>query len=333
MSRKAVFVLLPVILISMLLYHSFNSSLKEKDKRVRASGTVEVTEVRIAPRVGGKLVFFELKDGEYVEAGELICKISHDGLDSEVAAKTAALEQAKARYKELKNGNRPEEILQGGADLKAKELLLEQAERDADRYAELLKDDLVSKSDAERYRKNADIAAEAVNAAKQKYTLLQKGTREEQLTQQLKQIEQLSAALEVAETQLSFKEIYSPAAGIVLSKNFERGEIVVPGAPIVNIGVMDDIWVKVYIPATQLSQIKTGLRADIFPDGFDKKPLIGFVRAVAQQAEFNPRLSLTQRERENQVFWVKVGIVNDYGIVKPGMPVDVVFALLPEESR
>ncbi len=63
------------------------------------------------------------------------------------------------------------------------------------------------------------------------------------------------------------------------------------------------------------------IRVDSYPD----RVFTGSVREISGQAEYNPRLSLTQEERANQIFWVKVALSNDEGIMKPGMPADVVF--------
>jgi HlyD family secretion protein len=258
--------------------------------------------------------------------GDLVARLSLDGLDSEEAAKLAAAGRERERLKALESGNRPEDILQSAADLRAKEAQLAQAERDAMRYAKLLEGDIVPRSEAEKYEENARVLRETVEAARQRHILLKKGPREEEIEQARLAIRQAEAELEAVRLQISYKELRSPASGVVLSKNYQPGEVVSPGAPIITIGVTDDPWVKVYIPATQLSRIAVGQSADVYVAYPSKTAIPGRVRAVAQEAEFNPRLSLTQEERANQVFWVKVALNDDSGRVKPGMPADVVFS-------
>jgi HlyD family secretion protein len=323
LKRKLAFALTVIIIVAAGFC---NFKRRAEETGVRASGTVEVTEVTVSPLVGGRIIFLELDEGDTIREGELVARLSLDGLDSEEAAKTAALERERGRLKELETGNRPEDILQGEADLRAKEIQLEQAERDAGRYAELLKGNIVSRSDAERFEENARVLRESVEASRQRYILLKKGPREEQIEQERQAIKQIEAELEAVRLQISYKEVYSPITGVILSKNFQNGEVVSPGAPLITAGAVNAPWVKVYIPATLLSRVSIGQSADIYIDSPPKNAIPGRVKSVAQEAEFNPRLSLTQEERANQVFWVKVAVSDDSGRVKPGMPADVVFA-------
>jgi HlyD family secretion protein len=318
----ATFVILTAIIAAGLYYVLGRETAPEG---VTASGTVEVTEVTVAPLAGGRLLFLGFGEGDLISSGDLVARLSLDGLDSEEAALTAALGRERERLKALEAGNREEEIRQGEAELRGREIQLEQAERDARRYAGLLERDIVSKSDAERFQENARVLRESVQAARSRYALLKKGPRPEEIEQSRLAVKQIEAELEAQRLKISYKEVLSPVSGTVLSKNFERGEVVSPGSPLVTVGVTDDPWVKVYIPATSLGLIRVGQSAQVHIDPAPDGALPGTVRAIAREAEFNPRLSLTQEERANQVFWVKVAVSDDSGRVKPGMPADVRF--------
>jgi HlyD family secretion protein len=313
-----------IVIACSFLYYS-QERLKAAALEVTASGAIEVTEVTVSPLVGGRLLVLDFDEGDAVREGDLVARLSLDGLDSEEKAKDAALKSARESLKALERGNREEDIRQGEADLRAKEIQLAQAERDATRYAELLEGDIVSRSDAERYRENANVLRETVRAARERYILLEKGPREEEIAQARLAVKQLEAEIEAIRLKISYKEVRSPVSGFVISKNFEPGEVVSSGSPLLTVGLTNDQWVKVYIPATQLSLIKVGQSADVYVDSPPRDALRGVVRAVAREAEFNPRLSLTQDERANQVFWVKVAVSDDSGRVKPGMPADVHF--------
>jgi HlyD family secretion protein len=320
-------ILLPIFImlaiIAAALYYGIG---RETPAGLRASGTVEVTEVAASPLVGGRLLILNCDEGSRVANGDLLAKLSLDGLDSEETAQAAALGREREKLKALLKGNREEEIRQGAAELRGKEIQLEQAERDARRYAELLDRDIVSRSDAERFQENARVLRESAEAARLRYVLLQKGPRDEDIEQARLAVKQLEAELDALRLRISYKEVRSPVSGIVLAKNFEPGEVVSPGSPLVIIGVTDDPWVKVYIPATSLSLVRVGQTAQVYADSPPRDALPGIVRAIAEEAEFNPRLSLTQEERANQVFWVKVSVSDDSGRVKPGMPADVHFS-------
>ncbi len=326
MRSRAPFVVILLIVVGAFAYYFLHKREIANDAHVRASGTVEVTEVQIAPQVGGRILDLALDEGDLVEKNALVCHLSLDGLDSDVRAQTAALLREKERLRELLNGTRPEEIKKAEADLKSKQAQLAQAERDAKRYAALLAQEAVSKKEAELYEENARVLRESANAAQEQYALLVKGTREEEISQQKETVRQLEAQLDSSKLQLSYKKVFSPVSGMILSKNFESGEVISSGSPILTVGTPDDKWVKVYIPATQLDRIRVGQSAEVYVDSRPKNPFPGRVKAVAREAEFNPRLSLSQHERANQVFWVKVEVSGDEGRIKPGMPADVVFS-------
>ena len=135
--------------------------------------------------------------------------------------------------------------------------------------------------------------------------------------------DEIEAAYEKAKTLVSYKTLYSPVAGTVLTKNYEEGDVIAAGAPVATLGDLTDCWVKLYIPSTQLSLVKLGAKCSVFVDPFPNKAFEATVTEINQQAEYNPRMSLTQSERANMVFWIKVSIKDTEGVIKPGMPADV----------
>ena len=108
-----------------------------------------------------------------------------------------------------------------------------------------------------------------------------------------------------------------------MTKNCEVGSVISPGASIATAGDLSDCWVKLYIPSTQLGRVKLGQKCELTVDPFPDRKFSASVVEVNQQAEFNPRMSLTQNQRANLVYWIKVKIDNPDGIVKPGMTADV----------
>lgn len=326
MKSKALFVVILLFVVGAFGFCFSRGRNGVRDSRIRASGTVEVTEVQIAPQIEGRILGLSLDEGDFVSQGQLICHLSLDGLDSDIRAQEAALKRENEKLRELRNGTRPEEIRKAEAELKGKQAQWQQARRDAARFAQLLSEDAVSKKEAELYEENARVLGEAVNSVQQQYLLLKKGPREEEISRQRETVSQVGAQLEAAKLRFSYKKVYSPISGSILSKNFESGEVVSAGTPILTVGDTGDKWVKVYIPASQLDKIRIGQAAEVYADSPPVTPFPGRVKAVAKEAEFNPRLSLTQQERANQVFWVKVEVSGDKGRIKPGMPADVVFS-------
>ena len=313
------FVLLLVVGTSAAVYFKK----RPNDDRLKASGTVEVTQVQLAPLAGGRIEELTIKEADHVEKGQLIARLSLDGADDEVKMAEIALAAARAQLEELNNGFRKEDIAKARAEVDARRARAEQAGRDERRFSELAADGVVAKRDAELSAEAAKSSRSAVRAAEEQLRLLENGARSEQIAAAQANAERAEAAYKKAKTLVGYKEFYSPADGVVLTKNYEVGDVVNAGAPIATIGDMEDCWVKLYIPSSQLGRVKLGSECSVRIDAFPDREFEASVSEVNQQAEYNPRMSLTQKERENMVFWIKVRIKNAEGVIKPGMPADV----------
>ncbi len=199
----------------------------------------------------------------------------------------------------------------------------EQARRDEKRFAALAADGVVAARDAELYAEAAKASYNAMKAAADQARLLENGMRPEQIAAAEANVARAESACKRARTLVGYKEFYSPADGVVLTKNYQIGDVVNAGAPIATLGDMEDCWVKLYIPSTQLGLVKLGAKCNVYGDPFPKRAFEATVTEVNQQAEYNPRMSLTQNERANMVFWIKISIKDTEGVIKPGMPADV----------
>ena len=294
-----------------------------KDTRVKASGTVEVTEIQLAPQAGGRIVEINIKAADYVKKGDLIARMSLDGSDHDVAMAEAALEAARQQLSELESGFRSEDVAKAKAETALRRTQYEQAARDAKRFKDLASDGVVSVREAELYSENAEAKRNALNMAQDTLSLLQNGMRPEQIKAARANVRRADAALQKANTLVGYKEFRSPADGTILTKIYDIGDVIEAGAPIATLGWMDDCWVKIFIPSTQLGLVKLGGEAEVRIDAYPKRVFKAHVTEVNEQAEYNPRLSLTQKERANMVFWIKISVDNEDGVLKPGMPADV----------
>lgn len=321
-SSKITLVLVCAALIvasSVVIYY------KEKpdESHVKASGTVEVTEVYLAPLAGGRLEALEIEESDHVHKGQFIARLSMDGADDDLKAAESALAGAKAQLEELQNGYRAEDIAAAQADTASRRVQYEQAKRDERRFTKLASEGVVARRDAELYVEQAKAAYHAMRAAEERQRHMEKGPRPEKIAAAEAEVSRAQAAYRKAKTLVGYKELYCPVDGVVLTKNCEVGDVVNSGTPLATIGDMNDCWVKLYIPSTQLALVKLGAKCDVRVDPFPDKSFEATVTEVNQQAEYNPRMSLTQKERANMVFWIKISFKDTEGVIKPGMLADV----------
>lgn len=131
-----------------------------------------------------------------------------------------------------------------------------------------------------------------------------------------------SVAIQMAqiEDQLQKCHIVAPINGTVLAKYAEPGELASVGKPLFKIADTEHIFLRAYITSTQLASVRIGMEAKVYADFGDDnlKTYAGIVSWIADEAEFTPKTILTDDERANQVYAVKIAVRND-GIIKLGM--------------
>ena len=112
----------------------------------------------------------------------------------------------------------------------------------------------------------------------------------------------------------------SPVAGVVTEKVAEQGELLQPGAPLCVVTDLDHAWLTVYVAEPDLGRLRIGQEAEVVTDdGQTRKAKVSF---VASRAEFTPKNVQTRDERVKLVYKVKLGLDNQDGMFKPGMPAE-----------
>ena len=291
---------------------------------ITATGTIEVTKTDVTPKVGGYLVERNFQEGDQVKVGQILARIDRPDLDAQLKRDDAALAKARAQLRDLELGSREQELQEASANLAAARAQASRAKADYERNAKLFKEQAIAAQQLDNYRSIHEVAANALLAAQSRYSLLMAGNRPETIEAQRLEVERSVAVLAGSRIQMQDTVVASPLSGRILSKNYEKGEYVNAGAAIATIGDMKDCWVKIYVSTEQLGQIRLGQKAKIRIDAYPNKNFQGEIKEINQNAEYTPRQSITQRERANMVFGVKVRIDNADEMMKPGLPADVI---------
>lgn len=314
-----------VILVAVLALGAAGYKLYGRtEKGITATGTIEVTKTDVTAKIGGYLMALNMKEGDLVKKGQVVVKIDRPDLTAQLLRDEAALAKAKAQLRDLEQGARVQELQEAAANLAAARSQAIKAKDDYDRYAKLFKEGAIATQQMDTSRSAHEVAANALAAAQSRYSLLKAGTRPDTIEAQRLEVERSVAVLNGTRTQIDDMTVLSPLTGRVLSKNYERGEYVNAGVAIATIGDMQDCWVKVYVSTEQLGRIRLGQAVKVKIDAYPDKIFQGEIKEINQNAEYTPRQSITQRERANMVFAVKVKINNPDEIMKPGLPADVI---------
>ncbi|MDR2007086.1 MAG: efflux RND transporter periplasmic adaptor subunit [Acidaminococcales bacterium] len=297
---------------------------REKEDGLTATGMIEITKAELTPKVGGYLVRRDFQEGDAVEAGKVIAVIDRTDYELGFMQAKEAYRSALALLDDLYAGSRSEETASLAAALEVAERAMNKAVSDFERFERLYAEGAIAAQQLENYRLAMVSGTGAYKQALFAYQLALDGSRRDLIRAQKHTVAQLDYALRAAKINLEHTELKSPINGRVLSKNYETGEFVQPGAPIATIGDFSDCWVKIYVPSTHLGRIKHGQEANVMIDSYPGRVFPGVIRQIAEQAEFTPRQTITKSERANLVFAVKVGLNNEEGFFKPGMPAEVI---------
>lgn len=296
---------------------------QQRPDGLAASGMIEVTRADVTPKVGGYLRDLKFDRGDKVRAGQVLFRIERPDLAANLSAAKFAEERAKAQWEDLVNGPRAQEISEAAANVAALEVLYQQAASDLVRSEKLYNEGAIAAQTIEKARTQSNNAYSQLNAARSRLSLLRAGSRADQIDAAKKAMEQAAAQVKAAQSAIDDTVVKAPVDGTVLTRNFEQGEYVGPGAAVATIGDNTDCWLKVYIPSTEMGKISIGQKCAVKIDSFPNEKFTGIINEIAQQAEFTPRQTITPSERANLVFYVKVKLDNSRGIFKAGMPADV----------
>lgn len=265
-----------------------------------------------------------------------------------VEAEAAARAQHDA-LEEARNGPRRQEIDQAQADYTAAVADADNAEIFFQRMKKLVATDTISRQQFDDARDKRDAATQHAESARQHLALLQAGTRVEDLKAAEAKFKQADAAAvlsrkgfrkedieaargrlaeaqgHVAELDARLREaqLTAPSDAVVEVVSVRPGDLVPAGRIVITMLEASQLWVKVYVPETDLAHVQLGQHTTVRVDSFGDRAFTGHVGQIASQAEFLPRNVQTKSDREHEVFGVKIYVDNAQQILKSGMSATV----------
>ncbi len=276
------------------------------EKEFDATGTFEATETTVFAEQSGQLMTFSVNEGDNIEANKEVGLID----TTQVWLKIQQLGATKEVYQSQKPDME--------AQIAATRQQLAKAQQEEQRYKELVADGAAP----------SKMLDDATNQVK----VLQKQLAAQQsaLSTNTRSLDKQMAATDVQVSQLRNQlrkcHVVTPTKGTVLEKYVERGEFVATGKPLFKIADTEDMYMRAYVTSAQLQNIKLGQQVKVFADYGDgqRKEYDGTISWISSRSEFTPKTILTDDERADLVYAVKVAIKND-GFVKIGMYGEVKF--------
>lgn len=292
---------------------------------VEATGTLEVVEVDVAPMQPGRVLRVLVREGDAVRAGDTLAALTQPVTMGDVPQREARVAQAEARLRELEAGPRAEDVSRAEAEWRARQAEAERAQREANRLRPLLEAGAISEAAYDAARTSARVAASQAAAAREGVGVLRAGTRREQVDAARAEVESARAALQTSRATEGELTLVAAVDGVVMSRYAEPGEMIATGEPVLTLGQTSRPWTRVYVGPEVVPTLRVGAPVTARLDGFPDRAFTGRIAAVNERAEFTPRVALTEDERRDLLFGVRVEFTDTSGMLKPGLPLTVTF--------
>jgi len=273
------------------------------EDRSDAYGQFETDEITISAESSGRILSLEIKEGENVEAGQIVGLIDTTQLSLQKRELEASRQLVRTKLSNL------------DAEAGVIRSQLETAEREMARFRSLQSVNAAT-------QQQIDNVEGRVNTLNRQILAF-----ESQKQSVFAEMDVLQVRIDRIQDQLQKSQIENPISGTILRKFAEPGELASPGKPLYRIANLDEMILRVYVSGGQLPGIRLGQSVEVWIDEDEQKnrQLSGRVGWISSKSEFTPRMIQTKEERVTQVYGVKVRVLNPDGIIKIGMPGEVNF--------
>lgn len=309
--RKYVSVILAITLLA-----SCGSSQLQHD----AAGIFEADEVVVSSESGGKILRFDVKEGDILKKDSVVASIDalpvnlqQQQLEASVKALSEKTQNVEPQVKLLKE------------QIAVQETQLNNLNHEKSRIENLLKADAATAKQLDDINFQIESVKKQIAVSQQQIAV-----QVNNVSTQNRSILSETAPLQKQIAQLQDKQqranIINPVNGTVLTKYAMEGEITSAGKAIYKIADLSNLVLRAYISGTQLSDIKLGQNIKVFVDAGEKKykEYSGTITMISDKAEFTPKTIQTKDERANLVYAIKVSVRND-GYLKIGMYGEIQF--------
>lgn len=285
-------------------------------------GQAEVTEYRVSSKVPGRILEFRVKEGQSVQAGDTLAILEAPDVQAKLEQARAAEAAAQAQSNKALKGAREEQIQAAYEMWQKAQAGLAIAEKSYKRIKNLHDQGVMSAQKLDEITAQRDAAAATEKAAKAQYNMAKNGAEREDKAAAAALVERAKGA--VAEVESYIKETYliAQAAGEVSEIFPKVGELVGTGAPIMNIAIMNDMWVTFNVREDLLKNLTMGAEFDAFVPALDNKEIrlkVYYMKDLGTYAAW--KATKTTGQFDLKTFEVKASPVEKVEGLRPGMSV------------
>lgn len=325
MSKKSKIVILCVCVcaLSACAFFVWRELNKPASDILTLYGNVDIRQVDLGFRVGGRIARVLVDEGDKVEPGQPMAILDKDILSQQRDEAEAKRDTQKANLARLERGYRTEEIAQARASVAAASATAENAAINLRRVQSMRSTNAISQRTLDDARAADQEAAARLRSARDNLKMLLSGYREEEVLAQKAALAEAEAGLKLAEIRLADSELAAPQKGVVLTRAREAGAIVGEGQTVYTLTLNDPVWIRAYVAEPELGLIKPGMAVEVGVDSLPGKRFPGNVGFISPTAEFTPKTVETREVRTHLVYRLRVQAEDPDNVMRQGMPITV----------
>lgn len=324
MNRRLVIGIVVLVAFAVALFATSGFGLfgDKRDEGLSLYGNVDIREVELAFRVGGRIETIAVDEGASVKAGQVLATLDTATLDARMNEAEAQAAQAAAQLAKLRNGNRIQDIAQARSRAAAAAAVAANAQRDYARRQPLVEPGAISRDLWEQTVADRDRANAQLTETRQALSLAEAGARREDIAAAEAQLRAAQAARSSAATDRDDTRLVAASDATVVTRAQEPGAIVQGGQTVLTLSIPRPLRVRAYVAEPDLSRISPGMDVKVTADG-NPKTYRGTIGYISPRSEFTPKSVETAELRTDLVYRLRI-IVNDPDdALRQGQPVSV----------
>jgi HlyD family secretion protein len=286
-------------------------------------GNVDIRQVELGFRVGGRVAGLEVEEGDRVSAGTVVARLDPRPYEDALRATSARVAEQEANLARLVAGTRPAEIAQARALVAEREADLANAGQAFERGTRLVRTGTAAQAEFDRTKAEKEMANARLQSARLALELAIEGARVEDVAAARAALEGARANEAAAVTALEDAVLEAPSDGTVLSRVREAGAIVQPTDTVLVLSLDDPVRVRAYVAEPLLGRVVPGMEVEILTDSAPERPYRGRIGFVSPVAEFTPKTVETPELRTDLVYGLRITVEDADEGLRQGMPVTI----------
>jgi HlyD family secretion protein len=283
-------------------------------------------KINVNSKVTGRVAWIGVEKGDMVKSGQILVRLENQEFLAQVEQAKGNLASATAWLRELQGGPRAQEKYQAKHNLDEARAMLANDKAVYERMQTLFHEGITPRQQLDEVEAKYHASQEHVQALQQASTLMEIGTRQEEIDRARGNLVQAQGQLAYAQSQLDATLIRAPVSGTILGRTAEKGELITaqfasgaqdgPRSSVVSLADLTDLEIELDIAQDDFSRLGSRQKAVIALDAFRDRIYKGIVAEISPEAN-----------RQKATVQVKVKILNPDEYLRPEMNANVDFVL------